>query len=133
MEGHYANRCSKWYDRHGHAPKAQLAAALTSLGSISGYEASYWYLDTKASAHMTPAQSNLDQSTSYTDCQMGRAVATGKGDGGLYVLECSNSAFVFVLQNISLHVSYDLWHACLGHANLGHANHSVVSLLNKKR
>ena len=70
MEGHYADRCRQRYDRHGHAPEAQLAEALTSSCSISGNEASDWYLDTGASAHMTSAYSNLDQSTSYTgnDC-----------------------------------------------------------------
>ena len=33
-------------------------------------EASYWFLDTGASVHMTPAHSTLDQSTTYTgkDC-----------------------------------------------------------------
>jgi hypothetical protein len=70
VEGHYADRCRQRYDRHGHAPEAQLAEALTSSCSISSNEASDWYLDTGASAHMTSAHSNLDQSTSYTgkDC-----------------------------------------------------------------
>ena len=65
VEGNYADRCRQRYDRHGHAPEAQLVEALTSSCSISGNEASDWYLDTGASAH-----SNLDQSTSYTgkDC-----------------------------------------------------------------
>uniref|UniRef100_A0A2N9JAS4 Reverse transcriptase Ty1/copia-type domain-containing protein n=1 Tax=Fagus sylvatica TaxID=28930 RepID=A0A2N9JAS4_FAGSY len=70
VKGHYADRCRQRYDHHGHAPEAQLAEALTSSYSISGNEASDWYLDTGASAHMTSAHSNLDQSTSYTgkDC-----------------------------------------------------------------
>ena len=54
-------------------------------------------------------------------------VATGKRDGGLYVLERGNSAFIYVLKNESLCASYDLWHA-----HLGHVNHSVISFLNKK-
>ena len=54
-------------------------------------------------------------------------MATDKCDGGLYVLERCNSAFISVLKNKSLHASYDLWHA-----RLGHVNHSVISLLNKK-
>ena len=58
--------------------------------------------------------------------QTGRVVATGKRDSGLYVLECGNSAFIFVLKNKALHASYDLWHA-----HLGHVSHSVISLLNK--
>ena len=53
-------------------------------------------------------------------------VATGKRDGGLYVLECGNSAFIFVLKNKALYASYDLWHA-----RLGHVSHYVISLLNK--
>ena len=60
--------------------------------------------------------------------QIGRVVATGKCDGGLYVLERGNSAFISVLKNKSLHALYDLCHACLGHVN-----HSIISLLNKKR
>ena len=54
-------------------------------------------------------------------------MATGKRDGGLYVLECGNSTFISVHKNKSLRASYDLWHACLGHVN-----HSVISFLNKK-
>ena len=53
-------------------------------------------------------------------------VATGKRDGGLYVLE-DNSAFISFLINKSLHASYDLWHA-----RLGHVSYSVISFLNKK-
>ena len=59
--------------------------------------------------------------------QTGKVVATGKRDGGLYVLERGNFAFISVLKNKSLHASYDLWHA-----RLGHVNHSIISLLNKK-
>ena len=58
--------------------------------------------------------------------QTERVVATGKRYGGLYVLECGNSDFIFVLKNKALHASYDLWHA-----RLGHVSHSVISLLNK--
>ena len=70
MEGHYADRCQQRYDHHGHTPEAQLAEALNTLYSISGNEASTWFLDTGASTHMTPGQSSLDHSTSYTgkDC-----------------------------------------------------------------
>ena len=191
MEGHYADQCKQHYDRH--EPTAQLAEAFTSSCSVSRNEASDWFLDTGASAHMTPAHLTLDHSTSYTskDCviigngaslpithtgklspsldlqlldvlvvpyltknllsiskltnnfplsvtftdnfltvqnrQIGRVVAIGKRDGGLYVLECANYAFISVLKNKSLHASYDLWHA-----RLGHVNHSIISLLNKK-
>ncbi|KAL6348236.1 hypothetical protein AAG906_005527 [Vitis piasezkii] len=68
----------------------------------------------------TPSLELLD------NCQTERVVATSKRDGGLYVLECGNSAFIFVLKNKALHASYDLWHA-----RLGHVSHSVISLLNK--
>lgn len=56
-----------------------------------------------------------------------KVVATGRRDGGLYVLERSNDAFIFVLNKSILTASYDLWHA-----RLGHVNHSIISLLNKK-
>ena len=59
--------------------------------------------------------------------QTGRVVATGKRDGGLYVLERGNSAFISILKNKSLRASYDLWHA-----RLGHVNHYVISFLNRK-
>ena len=59
--------------------------------------------------------------------QTGRAVATSKRDGNLYVLERGNSAFVYILKNKSHSDSYDLWHA-----RLGHVNHSIISLLNKQ-
>ncbi|KAJ0017556.1 hypothetical protein Pint_12201 [Pistacia integerrima] len=45
----------------------------------------------------------------------GMAVAKGKREGGLYVLERGNSAFVSVLKNKNLHASFELWHARLGH------------------
>jgi len=61
------------------------------------------------------------------NCLTGKVVATGRRDGGLYVLERGNSAFISVLKNKSLHYSYDLWHA-----RLGHVNHSILALLNKK-
>jgi len=61
------------------------------------------------------------------NCLTGKVVATGRRDGGLYVLERGNSAFISVLKNKSLHASYDLWHA-----RLGHVNHSILALLNKK-
>ena len=42
------------------------------------------------------------------NCQTGRVVATDKKDGGLYVLERSNSALISILRNKSLCASYDL-------------------------
>ena len=59
--------------------------------------------------------------------QTGRVVATDKRDGGLYVLERGNSAFISALRNKSLRASYDLWHA-----RLSHVNHSIISFLNRK-
>jgi hypothetical protein len=178
LEGHYADRCKQCYDRH--EPTAYLAE-------------SDWLLDTGASAHMTPDNSTLEQSTAYTgkecvivgngaslpithtsnishspdlklldvlvvphltknllsiskltndfplsvtfannfftvqNCLTGKVVATSRRDGGLYVLERGNSAFIYVLKNKSLHASYDLWHA-----RLKHVNHSILALLNKK-
>jgi hypothetical protein len=45
---------------------------------------------------------------------MGKVVAIGRRDGGLYMLERGNSAFIYVLKKKYLHASYDLWHARLG-------------------
>jgi len=61
------------------------------------------------------------------NCLTRKVVATGKHDGGLYMLERGNSAFISVLKNKSLHASYDLWHA-----RLRHVNHYILALLNKK-
>ena len=68
LEGHYADRCRQRYDRH--EPMAQLVEAFTSSCSVFGNEASDWFLDTEALAHMTPAHSTLDHSTTYMgkDC-----------------------------------------------------------------
>ena len=68
MEGHSTDRCRQRYDWH--EPTVQLAEAFTSLCSVSGNEASDWFLDIGASAHMTPPHSTLDHSTTYMgkDC-----------------------------------------------------------------
>nr|POE83260.1 hypothetical protein CFP56_65938 [Quercus suber] len=58
LEGHYADRCRQRYERH--EPTAQLAEAFTSSCSLSENEASNWFLDTEALAHMTPVHSTLD-------------------------------------------------------------------------
>ena len=60
--------------------------------------------------------------------QTGKVVATGKRDGGLYVLERGYSTVISVLKNKSLHASYDLWHSYIRHVN-----HYVISFLNKKK
>ncbi|RVW33283.1 Retrovirus-related Pol polyprotein from transposon RE1 [Vitis vinifera] len=57
--------------------------------------------------------------------QTGRVVATGKRDGGLYVLERGNSAFISVLKNKSLRASYDLWHARLAHLRTSGIHHQL--------
>jgi hypothetical protein len=61
------------------------------------------------------------------NCLTGKVVATGRRDGGLYVLDRGNFAFISIFKNKFLHASYDLWHACLGHVN-----HFILALLNKK-
>uniref|UniRef100_A0A2N9HRT6 Uncharacterized protein n=1 Tax=Fagus sylvatica TaxID=28930 RepID=A0A2N9HRT6_FAGSY len=140
-EGHYADRCHQRYARNDSS--AHLAEAFSTSCSLSGPEASDWYLDTGASAHMTTDPSTLDQCTNYTSkdsvivgngaslpiTHTGRVVATGKRDGGLYVLERGTSAFISVLKNKSLHASYDLWHARLGHVpSLPHSASSLPSI-----
>ena len=55
-------------------------------------------------------------------------MAKDKREGGLYVLERGNFAFVSVPRNKNLHASFELWHA-----HLGHVNHSILSLLNEKK
>ena len=42
------------------------------------------------------------------NCQTRRVVMTGKRDGGLYVMECDNSSFIYVLKNKFLCDSYDV-------------------------
>ncbi|KAJ9698820.1 hypothetical protein PVL29_007749 [Vitis rotundifolia] len=51
MEGHYANRCNQRYGRTDSS--AHLAEAFNISCSFFGPEASDWFLDTGASAHMT--------------------------------------------------------------------------------
>lgn len=55
-------------------------------------------------------------------------MTTGKRDGGLCALDCSNFAFISALKNKNLHASFDLWLARLGHVK----NNSFIYLLNKK-
>uniref|UniRef100_A0A2N9HM89 Integrase catalytic domain-containing protein n=1 Tax=Fagus sylvatica TaxID=28930 RepID=A0A2N9HM89_FAGSY len=64
-EGHYADRCHQRYARTDSS--AHLAEAFNASCSLSETNPSDWYLDTGASAHMTPAQATLDQSTTYTE------------------------------------------------------------------
>ena len=80
----------------------------------------------KLTSDFSPIVTFTNNFFSIQNRQTERVVATGKRDGGLYVLECGNSDFIFVLKNKALHASYDLWHA-----RLGHVSHSVISLLNK--
>lgn len=54
-------------------------------------------------------------------------MATSKHEGGLYMLEHGNQAFISILAKKSQCASLDLWHA-----RLGHVNPSIISLLNKK-
>ncbi|KAJ0078393.1 hypothetical protein Patl1_37129 [Pistacia atlantica] len=138
-QGHYADRCNQRYTRL--ANSAHLAESFNASCSMSENEATNWYLDTGASAHMTTSPSTLDHSNNYTgkdfvivgngaslpithtgtispnpnlhlldvlNHQTGRVVATGKRDGGLYVLERGHPTFLSVLKNKSLHASYDL-------------------------
>ena len=194
QEEHNADKCNQRYAQGGEpiGTTTNLVEAFKASYSLNGPEPSDWYLDTGASAHMTPDLSHLDQASNYTskdrvvvgndaflpithtdtispilflelldvlvvphstknllsiskltsdfplavtftnnffsiqNRQTGRVVATGKRDGGLYVLERGNSAFISILKNKILHASYDLWHA-----RLGHVSHSFISLLNK--
>ncbi|XP_068661654.1 uncharacterized protein [Aristolochia californica] len=160
MEGHYADRCNQRYVQTDSS--AHLSEAFNTSCSLSRSEATEWFLDTGAFAHMTTDPTTLDQSKNYTgkdfvivgngaslpithtstfspvpnihlldvlgvphltknllsiskltsdfplsvtfnnasftiqNRQTGRVVATGKRDGGLYVLERGNSAFLSV-------------------------------------
>ncbi|KAL6330148.1 hypothetical protein AAG906_040068 [Vitis piasezkii] len=139
QEGHYADKCNQRCAQGGEpvGTTVNLVEAFKASYSLNGPEPSDWYLDIGASAHMTPNLSHLDQASIYTgkDRVVVRNGASlpithtessiGKG-GGLYMLECGNSAFIYVLKNKALHASYDLWHA-----RLGHVSHFVISLLNK--
>ncbi|KAJ0076123.1 hypothetical protein Patl1_34383 [Pistacia atlantica] len=124
---------------NGSFPSSQGGSSSKSLRSRSGHNVGHghgrgkqgfytpwcqiffdWFTDTDASAHMTPNPSQLDKVEPYhgKDCVVvgnGMAVAKGKREGGLYVLERGKSAFVSVLRNKNLHASFELWHARLGH------------------
>ena len=54
------------YDRPQYDPSGHLVEAFNTSCSVSGNEASNWFLDIGASTHMTPTHSTLDQSTIYT-------------------------------------------------------------------
>ncbi|KAL6327530.1 hypothetical protein AAG906_021620 [Vitis piasezkii] len=76
LDDHYANQCRQRYDQPQHDPSAHLAEAFNTSCSMSGNEASNWFLDTRASTHMTPAYSTLDQSTTYTESPNGKGEFT---------------------------------------------------------
>ncbi|KAJ9682671.1 hypothetical protein PVL29_018569 [Vitis rotundifolia] len=63
MEDHYADRCNQRYARTDSF--AHLAKAFNTSCSLSGPEVADWFLDTRASAHMTTDPSILDQSKNY--------------------------------------------------------------------
>eukprot|EP00261_Vitis_vinifera_P040178 XP_019081421.1 PREDICTED: uncharacterized protein LOC109124128 isoform X2 [Vitis vinifera] len=65
IEGHYADRCNQRYARTDSS--AHLAEAFNTSCSLSGPEAADWFLDTRASAHMTTDPSILDQSKNYME------------------------------------------------------------------
>ncbi|KAJ0102057.1 hypothetical protein Patl1_05000 [Pistacia atlantica] len=67
-EGHYTDRCNQRYARLDNS--AHLAEAFNASCSMTKNEATDWYLDTGASAHMTTNPSILDHSNNYTgkDC-----------------------------------------------------------------
>lgn len=58
LEGHYADACPKRYGSPT-TPAANLVEAYNASGSRSQPSASNWFLDTGASAHMTPSTSSL--------------------------------------------------------------------------
>jgi len=56
-----------------------------------------------------------------------KAVATGRRENDLYVLERRHNSLLSVFSNNCPRASFDVWHA-----RLGHVSHSIISLLNKK-
>ncbi|KAJ9552406.1 LOW QUALITY PROTEIN: hypothetical protein OSB04_016451 [Centaurea solstitialis] len=70
--GHLANQC---YDRYNRPPSANLAEAFNATCTINDPRKSDWYLDTGASAHMTP-NANLDATSPYSGAEQ---VTIGNG------------------------------------------------------
>ena len=60
LDGHYVDQCMQRYDRPQYDPSGHLAEAFNTSCSMSGNQASDWFLDTRDSAHMTLAHSTLD-------------------------------------------------------------------------
>ncbi|KAL6345852.1 hypothetical protein AAG906_017611 [Vitis piasezkii] len=120
LDDHYADQCGQRYDQSQHDPSTHLAEAFNTLCSVSGYEASNWFLDIGASAHMTPAHSTLDQSTTYTtkDCVI-------RGNGAslpITHIEFTSNCFKAHLQTSSIHrhLSCPYTPAQNGHAERKH-------------
>ncbi|KAG6389172.1 hypothetical protein SASPL_150631 [Salvia splendens] len=95
--GHYANVCPDRFNREigTTTPVANIAEAFSASSIASDPPISDWYLDTGASAHMTPLiyviRSRMD---------------------GLYVLDDTKSALVAAR---TPKASFELWHSRLGH------------------
>lgn len=75
VEGHYAPDCQQRYDRPHSS--SNIAESFAGACNISNPKSSDWYLDTGASAHMTPAASTLDSVQPYSGTHK---VIVGNGD-----------------------------------------------------
>lgn len=77
LEGHYADKCTQRYDRVPPLTSTNLAEAFHAGCNIAPSTSFDWYVDTGASAHMTPNANILNSSTPYTGSD---GVIIGIGD-----------------------------------------------------
>ncbi|KAJ9552360.1 hypothetical protein OSB04_016405 [Centaurea solstitialis] len=131
QDGHYANRCPdlNTFAQRGPSIDANLAQAFHEKCNVHD-NSSDWFVDSGASAHMTPSTATLDSSMPYTGNDHNRRtkdiLARGRCDNGLYVLEQGHKALMAGLKSNRLRASYELWHN-----RLGHVAFETISLLNK--
>ena len=78
ITGHYANVCPDRFNREiaTATPVANIGEAFSASSIAFDPPISDWYLDTGASAHMTPTPAQLHSSTSYTGSD---SVVVGNG------------------------------------------------------
>ncbi|KAG6423270.1 hypothetical protein SASPL_113661 [Salvia splendens] len=119
-------------DCYYHTGVANIAEAFSASSIASDPPISDWYLDTGASAHMTPTPAQLHSSTSYAGSdsvvvgngpyylslilalhwENQHILAQGSRRDGLYVLDDTKSALVTAR---TPKASFELWHSRLGH------------------
>ncbi|CAA0816765.1 Unknown protein [Striga hermonthica] len=99
VDGHYATSCPERYTQPPHSSiAANLAEAFSAGCSLSKSEWSDWFLDTGASAHMTPTSENLDSSQPYSG--MDRVVVGNGAHLSISRIGCSRLSDSFQLLDV---------------------------------